>query len=87
MSSMSHTYDRPLHPIDRQWCVTKIVVIASGMINTTVNEPNVFHWQLYLLLEPDVPMAGSATSSQSVSIDMIPTNPLTGTLYLASQAA
>ncbi|KAH9855701.1 hypothetical protein C2E23DRAFT_596631 [Lenzites betulinus] len=87
MSSTSHTYDRPLRPIDRQRRVTEILVIASGTINTTVNEPNVFHWQLYLLLEPDVPTAGSATSSQSVLIDMIPTDPPTGTLYLASQAA
>ncbi|OJT12121.1 hypothetical protein TRAPUB_11346 [Trametes pubescens] len=87
MSSSNHIYDRPLRSIDRQRRVTEILVIASGTINTTVNEPNVFHWQLYLLLEPDDPMSESATSSQSVLMDMIPTDPPTGTLYLASPAA
>lgn len=55
---------------------------ASGTVMTTVNEPNVFHWQLYLVLDeaPDSP----TPNTKSVLIDMIPANPPTGTMYLSS---
>ncbi|KAI0668280.1 hypothetical protein C8Q78DRAFT_980585 [Trametes maxima] len=75
--------DKPLHRTDRSRVVAEILVTASGTINTSVNEPNVFHWQLYLPLEGSLP--DSSPSTQSVLIDMIPANPPTGVMYLASR--
>ncbi|EIW54935.1 uncharacterized protein TRAVEDRAFT_51070 [Trametes versicolor FP-101664 SS1] len=82
MSSGNCVYDKPLRSKDRQRGISEIIVTASGSVNTTVNEPNVFHWQLYLALDeaPD----SSAPDTKSVLIDMIPANPPTGTMYLSS---
>ncbi|KAI0355883.1 hypothetical protein OH77DRAFT_1478764 [Trametes cingulata] len=80
-------YDKPLLPADRERTVSTMLVTASGTINTTVNEPNVFHWQLYLLLSPSesATTATTATNTRSVLVDMIPANPPVGTIYVASK--
>ncbi|KAI0643293.1 hypothetical protein C8Q79DRAFT_915652 [Trametes meyenii] len=94
-----NVFDKPLYRADRSRSVTEILVTASGTINTTVNEPSVFHWQLYLIprapessthLVSGNPLEGSSptnssSGSQSVLIDMIPANPPTGVMYLASR--
>lgn len=82
MSGGNCVYDKPLRPEDRQRRILEIIVTASGTVNTTVNEPNVFHWQLYLVLD-EAPNS-SAPNTKSVLIDMIPANPPTGTMYLSS---
>ncbi|KAI0370628.1 hypothetical protein BV20DRAFT_288977 [Pilatotrama ljubarskyi] len=79
----STVYDKPLLQADRQRTVNSILITASGTINTTLNEPNVFHWQLYMLLSPSEPAV--LTKTQSVVVDMIPANPPVGTVYVASK--
>ncbi|KAI0742826.1 hypothetical protein C8Q80DRAFT_1190863 [Daedaleopsis nitida] len=77
---MATVYDRPLRQADRQRVVTRIAVTASGTRSTVSGAPNIFHWRMYLTLAPS-PIGGS----QSVLLDMIPTNPPTGCLIIESK--
>ncbi|KAI0262045.1 hypothetical protein BC834DRAFT_406837 [Gloeopeniophorella convolvens] len=78
-------YSKGLLPTDGGRAVTRIVVSASGTINTlSTDEQGVFHWRLYLVLAPD---QSRASTSQSVLFDMVPTNPPVGTLIAASNPA
>ncbi|KAI0262069.1 hypothetical protein BC834DRAFT_892949 [Gloeopeniophorella convolvens] len=65
-------------------CLPTETAPASGTMSTlTTDEQGIFHWRLYLILAPD-PSPTATGASQSVLFDMIPTNPPTGTLLVAS---
>ncbi|RDX44339.1 hypothetical protein OH76DRAFT_1359727 [Lentinus brumalis] len=73
-------YDRLLRPGDKNCVVTTITVTASGTVITS-DEPNVFHWRMYLGLS----MFPVVSRSKGVLLDMIPTNPPIGTLVVSSK--
>ncbi|KAH9854596.1 hypothetical protein C2E23DRAFT_817145 [Lenzites betulinus] len=78
---MSTIYDKSLLPTDRDRTIAQVVLTASGTVITTLNEPNVFHWQFYLPLSTP---ATPTTTTQAVVVDMIPVNPPTGCLLVSS---
>ncbi|PIL30505.1 hypothetical protein GSI_07205 [Ganoderma sinense ZZ0214-1] len=80
---MTTVFSKRLLQDDRERVVARVVVTASGTVSTVKNEPQVFHWRLYLVLAPDARLR--PTSSQSVLFDMTPSLPPTGTFIIASK--
>ncbi len=78
-------YQRSFNPADRTRQVHSVTVTASGSVNTSTGSSgeNYFHWRIYLTLLPANPPPGSG--SQSVLLDMIPTNPPVATLCISSK--
>ncbi|KIJ89748.1 hypothetical protein K443DRAFT_15821 [Laccaria amethystina LaAM-08-1] len=76
-----------LHEADKTRCISKIVITASGTVNTgsqsTSEQLNYFHWRIYLVLPAT---EGTNSENQSVLLDMIPTNPPIGTLIISSKS-
>ncbi|KAI0741067.1 hypothetical protein C8Q76DRAFT_853265 [Earliella scabrosa] len=83
---MATVYDRSLLDVDRQRVVAQVTVTGSGTLSTVSGSPNIFHWRLYLCLAPFQSIPPTTTQpSQSVLIDMIPANPPTGCMMIASK--
>ncbi|KAI1788479.1 hypothetical protein LXA43DRAFT_1063578 [Ganoderma leucocontextum] len=78
---MSTVYNKGLRPEDKPRVVTSVVATASGTVSTAKNQPDVFHWRLYLVLAPDAKAA-----SKSVLFDMSPTLPPKGTFIITSKS-
>ncbi|KAJ3484657.1 hypothetical protein NLI96_g5495 [Meripilus lineatus] len=81
---MATIYDKPLLQIDKDRVVTHVQVSTSGTVSTVIDCPNIFHWQYYLILAPRTITDTNASNSQSILLDMIPANPPTGCLMIAS---
>ena len=71
-------YDKHLDPNDKDCIVTKIVVTASDTVSTVEDMPSIFHWQIYLVIEP------GQSQNNSVVIDMQPANPPIGVMIITS---
>ncbi|KAI0640046.1 hypothetical protein C8Q77DRAFT_104523 [Trametes polyzona] len=81
---MTTVYDKAFNSqVDKQRVVTQVVLTATDTVSTVPDEPSVYHWQFYF---PLAPTPGSEHASKSVMIDMIPVNPPTGCMIIASKA-
>ncbi|GLB36841.1 hypothetical protein LshimejAT787_0311280 [Lyophyllum shimeji] len=81
-TTMSTTiYDKGFLQADAERRVASITVSASATTSTVTGQPNYFHWRFYLVLDPPA----SPAHSQSVVLDMMPTNPPKGCLIISSQ--
>ncbi|XP_006459682.1 hypothetical protein AGABI2DRAFT_116642 [Agaricus bisporus var. bisporus H97] len=82
LMAITTIYDKNLNAADKNRFISKIVVTASSTVSTTI-DGNYYHWRIYLQLsQSDI----SNSSSKSVILDMIPTNPPTSTLMITSNA-
>ncbi|XP_006459684.1 hypothetical protein AGABI2DRAFT_177536 [Agaricus bisporus var. bisporus H97] len=79
---MTTIYDKNFNAADKHRIISKFIVTASRATSSPINGVNYYHWRFYLQLS----QFGSSdiSSSKSVVLDMIPTNPPIATLVISS---
>ncbi|KAF7797662.1 hypothetical protein EIP86_008862 [Pleurotus ostreatoroseus] len=76
-------YAKSLNPADKLRPVSALVVTASGTNPTVADRPDIWHWWLVAQLASSKDHAESE-QEVSVTLDMIPANPPTGTMVVKS---